>query len=104
MARLWDPLTWKVKATLGHETPVRSVSFSPDGGLLATGADDGDVRKWELTAVGVRFARDPANDFASLRPARNTSPAGIWSDGTTMWVADNHDKKLYAYAVGLPCP
>ena len=84
MARLWDPLTWKVKATLGHETPVRSVSFSPDGGLLVTGADDGDVRKWELTAVGVRFARDPANDFSSLGPARNTSPAGIWSDGTTM--------------------
>ena len=26
-------------------------------------------------------------------------PAGIWSDGTTMWVADNHDKKLYAYHV-----
>ena len=28
-----------------------------------------------------------------------TAPAGIWSDGTTIWVADNNDDKLYAYAL-----
>ena len=22
---------------------------------------------------------------------------GLWSDGTTMWVADNSDDKIYAY-------
>ena len=27
----------------------------------------------------------------------NGSAYGIWSDGTTMWVADNADNKLYAY-------
>ena len=27
----------------------------------------------------------------------NTDPIGIWSDTTTMWVADNADDKLYAY-------
>ena len=27
----------------------------------------------------------------------NTSPKGIWSDGTTMWVSDNDDDRLYAY-------
>ena len=29
----------------------------------------------------------------------NTAPYGIWSDGTTIWVADLTDDKLYAYAL-----
>ncbi len=36
-------------ATLeGHEGAVNSVTFSPDGTLLATGGDDGIVRVWNL--------------------------------------------------------
>ena len=30
----------------------------------------------------------------------NGKPTGIWSDGTTMWVADHEDDKIYAY--GMP--
>ena len=37
--------------------------------------------------VGSDFTLDAANDY----------PTGIWSDGTTMWVADFEDHKLYAY-------
>ena len=29
--------------------------------------------------------------------AGNTAPQGIWSDGTTLWVLDTSDEKLYAY-------
>ena len=29
----------------------------------------------------------------------NAAPYGIWSDGTTIWVADNGDDKLYAYTL-----
>ncbi len=29
----------------------------------------------------------------------NGSPRGIWSDGSTMWVADFSDRKLYAYSL-----
>ena len=29
----------------------------------------------------------------------NGAPRGIWSDGSTMWVADSSDRKLYAYAL-----
>ncbi len=29
----------------------------------------------------------------------NTNPSGIWSDGTTMWVLDTVDGKLYAYTL-----
>ena len=29
--------------------------------------------------------------------SENGQPYGIWSDGTTMWVGDSADDKLYAY-------
>ena len=38
-----------------------------------------------------------ALDLDGLIAAGNTSPFGIWSDDTTMWVADSFDDKLYAY-------
>ena len=43
------------------------------------------------------FSHDPDKDFNTLAAAGNTAPQGIWSDGTTMWVADNGDDKIYAY-------
>ena len=36
-------------------------------------------------------------DFDMLSVAGNNNPRGLWSDGTTMWVADYADAKLYAY-------
>ena len=42
-------------------------------------------------------ARDSSKDFNTLSAAENTYPTGIWSDGTTLWVADNIDDKIYAY-------
>ena len=41
--------------------------------------------------------RNPAQDFDNLKNAGNTSPQALWSNGTTMWVADGADGKLYAY-------
>ena len=38
---------------------------------------------------------DVGSDF--ILDAANGYPTGIWSDGTTMWVADFEDHKLYAY-------
>ena len=40
-------------------------------------------------------SRDVGSDFTL--DAANGYPTGIWSDGTTMWVADFEDAKLYAY-------
>ena len=31
--------------------------------------------------------------------AGNTAPRGLWSDGTTLWVADASDAWLYAYTL-----
>ena len=50
------------------------------------------------TGTVAAFDRDTTMDFGrSLYNADNDHPRGIWSDGTTMWVADNSDGKLYAY-------
>ena len=40
-------------------------------------------------------SRDSGGDFTL--PAANGYPTGIWSDGTTLWVADFEDAELYAY-------
>ena len=39
------------------------------------------------------------DDLDTLRAAGNTDPTGVWSDGTTLWIADSADAKLYAYTV-----
>ena len=46
--------------------------------------------------VGRRAA---GKDFDTLDAAGNGDPEGIWSDGTTMWVADDpwFGEKVYAY-------
>ena len=48
-----------------------------------------------LTPEAQAQDRDSGSDFTL--DAANDYPTGIWSDGTTMWVADFEDHKLYAY-------
>ena len=43
------------------------------------------------------FTRNPSADFNTLADAFNRTPAGIWSDDTTMWVSDVFEDKIYAY-------
>ena len=38
------------------------------------------------------------DDLDTLRAAGNTEPSGIWSNGTTVWIADVSNAKLYAYS------
>ena len=40
---------------------------------------------------------DSTLDFETLHGAGNVNLEGIWSDGTTMYVADSDDNKVYAY-------
>ena len=42
-------------------------------------------------------SRDSSSDFGNLNTAGNNNPRGICSDGTTMFVADSGDDKVYAY-------
>ena len=64
-------------------------------------ADNGDdqLYAYKLTPGGDFGDRDSAKDINTLSAAGNANPRGMWSDGTTMWVSDFTDKKLYAYAL-----
>ena len=42
-------------------------------------------------------AREDGKDFNTLIAAGNDAPVALWSNGTTMWVGDGTDFKLYAY-------
>ncbi len=48
-------------------------------------------------ATGDFAARNPAQDFDTLKAAGNGGAHGLWSNGQTLWVADASDNKLYAY-------
>ena len=60
----------------------------------------------KLYAYGVsNGARQSVDEFDLAKSTEyantndNSNPAGVWTDGTTLWVADDHDAKIYAYAV-----
>ena len=55
-------------------------------------------RYWERSILSHGDRYSPG-DFDTLSAAGNANPRGMWSDGTTLWVADNQDNKLYAYTV-----
>ena len=43
------------------------------------------------------YLRNEGADINGLIDADNDDPEGIWSDGTTMWVADGSEDKIFAY-------
>ncbi|RKU24830.1 hypothetical protein C6503_00105 [Candidatus Poribacteria bacterium] len=53
----YGPALWNIETgtqtniLLGHTEVARSVSFSPDGSMLASGAQDGTLRLWDLSSV-----------------------------------------------------
>ena len=69
----------KVKVTTGTETETYTVTVERDSARL--------------------FGWTPSRDINTPVAAGNESPKGMWSDGTTMWVADDEDDKLYAYTL-----
>ncbi|MBC6425001.1 MAG: cadherin repeat domain-containing protein, partial [Ekhidna sp.] len=52
-----------------------------------------------VTDVDDPGTRLPAKDINALVAAGNIEPQGLWSDGTTIWVADDDNDKLYAYTL-----
>ena len=49
--RVWDAASGRCEATLqGHTAAVLSVSWSGDGGRLASGSSDNTVRVWDAAS------------------------------------------------------
>ena len=101
----YDLATRQRDSTKDFDTLEAAGNTGPQGiwsdGTTMWVADDGDDKLYAYSLA--TKARDSAKDFDSLVaagytiPRGNTSPRGIWSDGATMWVADDGDDKLYAY-------
>jgi len=49
MIEIWDvDIGRRISAWRGHRSAVKSLAFTPDGGILASCGDDGAVRVWDV--------------------------------------------------------
>ncbi len=100
----YDPATYERLPDLGFEL-YGGPNFHPGGGAWSNGetvwiSDSEAAMLFAYDLPGGSFDTDSSaseKNFKTLDAAGNDSPAGIWSDGTTMWVADKDDRKVYAY-------
>ena len=70
--------------------------------VVVTAEDTTTTRTYTVTVTRgmlVDYARRATADFDGLTAAGNTFPTGVWSDDTTMWVADSLGQKVYAYSL-----
>lgn len=83
------------RALSGHADTVTTVSFSPDGGLLASGALDNTVRVWRTDDVAVREVfHDPTGHVHAV----TFSPDG------TLLAAGSDDGRVYVWRVANGTP
>ena len=96
----------------GGRDNAKDISLNSDNGnptgLWSDGttiwvADGGSDRKlYAYTLDGGARDTNKDLDLANGSPSgsnNNATARGIWSDGTTIWVADDPDRKVYAYTL-----
>ena len=85
-------------AAAGHQV---NLSAGLNTVTITVTAEDTTTRKAYTIYVGrgvtADFGWKATDDFNGVFAAGNSIPRGIWSDGATMWVADDADDKIYAY-------
>ena len=95
--------------TFGNRVSAKDIALAIDApmGIWSDGTTmwvaesvDNKLYAYALTSGDPLSPLDLALDTDDTDSALdNGDPRGIWSDGTTMWVADNDDNKVYTYAL-----
>ena len=83
--------------TRGHQVDL-STGRNPV--TVTVTAEDGTTQDYTVSinrGVADDYGWNAGNDLDGLIAAGNRTAAGIWSNGTTTWVADSGDDKIYAY-------
>lgn len=92
-ARLWDADSGEPQQILGANDPIRSVAFSPDGSMIATGNGGGALSLWHLPELEVIAAAEFEDSLEALTFSR---------DGTSVIVGtDKGDVSLWNRVTGL---
>ncbi|MBC6401322.1 MAG: cadherin repeat domain-containing protein [Ekhidna sp.] len=93
---------FEINAASGAITIAGTLDFenTPDY-TLAVKVSDGELAGTADITVNVTDVDVPGEYLPQRDIPANiaTSPIALWSDGTTIWVVDNNDAKLYAYTL-----
>src|SRR5262249_14429682 len=90
---VWNVATAEPVRALRHPRRAPGVAFSPDGGALATGCEDGIVRLWD-PATGVCRAELPGHDRVVNHVAFSPDGSRLASAG------DDHTVRVWDVAAG----
>ena len=72
--------------------------FDTDHEVEVRATNSHGMSGWSATATGTTNRRKPGDDI--VLATANSAPAGMWSDGTTLWVADTGSgAPLYRYSL-----
>ncbi len=88
----------------GHQRPVLSIAFAPDGGKLASASKDGIVRFWDAKRQNELFAikaHQPGVQALAFGPEGKRVLTGGWDKTVRIWNFSD-GKKLEEYEVRSP--
>jgi WD40 repeat protein len=84
--KLWEVATGKERATLkGHAARVRSVAFSADGEILASGDKDGTIKLWTVTG---------GKELATLKAHTSAVQCIAFSEDSEVLASGSTDKTI----------
>lgn len=93
---LWDTTTGEFLCNLASgDRNVRDVVFDPEGRRLATGAEDGTIRLWNVEGLkeeGQMARRKHASCCLSFSPDGRTLASGENTGEITLWDVERHEE------------